>query len=330
MIRLFLKQHVSWLLFSLVLQLMVNLIVSVDQGFQAVSHIYLNLVWLVLVLAFVWWRYMSDAKTMKAYELERSTYVEAVKATYELALTQQKADLQEQKLMLLERQDELLAWVHEMKSPMTAMQLLTEQIEDVDVKERLEAEWLRVYLLLDQQLHATRLMTIEQDNRLQSVLLKEVLVEEVKALRIWCFDKQIAVEMNNVELNVITDRKWLGFIVRQVLSNAVKYSHVGGEVQLYATMDGDQVVLEIQDNGIGIKKEDLPRVFRKSYTGTIGRETSTATGMGLYLAKQAAESLNIKLLIESTEAVGTTVKIRFPKANDYAKTLSKVTTSSLC
>ena len=322
MIRLFLKQHVSWLLFSLVLQLMVNLIVSVDQGFQAVSHIYLNLVWLVLVLAFVWWRYMSDAKTMKAYELERSTYVEAVKATYELALTQQNADLQEQKLMLLERQDELLAWVHEMKSPMTAMQLLTEQIENVDVKERLEAEWLRVYLLLDQQLHATRLMTIEQDNRLQSVLLKEVLVEEVKALRSWCFDKQIAVEMNNVELNVITDRKWLGFIVRQVLSNAVKYSHVGGEVQLYATMDGDQVVLEIQDNGIGIKKEDLPRVFRKSYTGTIGRETSTATGMGLYLAKQAAESLNIKLLIESTEAVGTTVKIRFPKVNDYAKTLS--------
>ena len=322
MIRLFLKQHVSWLLFSLVLQLMVNLIVSVDQGFQAVSHIYLNLVWVVFVLAFVWWRYMSDAKTMKAYELERSTYVEAVKATYELALTHQNADLQEQKLMLLERQDELLAWVHEMKSPMTAMQLLTEQIENVDVKERLEAEWLRVYLLLDQQLHATRLMTIEQDNRLQSVLLKEVLVEEVKALRSWCFDKQIAVEMNNVELNVITDRKWLGFIVRQVLSNAVKYSHVGGEVQLYATMDGDQVVLEIQDNGIGIKKEDLPRVFRKSYTGTIGRETSTATGMGLYLAKQAAESLNIKLLIESTEAVGTTLKVRFPKVNDYAKTLS--------
>ena len=322
MIRLFLKQHVSWLLFSLVLQLMVNLIVSVDQGFQAVSHIYLNLVWFVLVLAFVWWRYMSDAKTMKAYELERSTYVEAVKATYELALTQQKADLQEQKFMLLERQDELLAWVHEMKSPMTAMQLLTEQIEDVDVKERLEAEWLRVYLLLDQQLHATRLMTIEQDNRLESVLLKEVLVQEVKALRSWCFDKQIAVEMNNVELDVITDRKWLGFIVRQVLSNAVKYSHVGGEVQLYATMDGDQVVLEIQDNGIGIKKEDLPRVFRKSYTGTIGRETSTATGMGLYLAKQAAASLNIKLLIESTEAVGTKVKIRFPKVNDYAKTLS--------
>lgn len=321
MIRLFLKQHLSWLLFLLVLQLLVNLIVYVDKGFQAVSLLYMNLVWLVLVLAFVGWLYMRDIKTMKVYELEQNTYVEAVKATYELAFAQQKAELQEQRLMLLERQDELLAWVHEMKSPMTAMQLLTEQIDNVDVKERLEAEWLRVYLLLDQQLHATRLITIEQDNRMETVQLKEVLVQEIKALRSWCFDKKIAVEINDVELDVITDRKWLGFIVRQVLSNAVKYSNVGGEILLYVKFEADQVVLSIQDNGIGIKKEDLPRVFRKSYTGTIGRETSTATGMGLYLAKQVAESLNIKLMIESTEAVGTTVKIRFPKVNDYSKML---------
>lgn len=322
MIRLFLKQHLGWLLFLVVLQLLINLIVYVDKGFEGISLLYVNLIWLVLTLSFLIVRYMRDVKTMKAYELENSTYVEAVKATYELMFAQQKAELQEQKLILLERQDELLAWVHEMKAPMTAMQLLNEQIGDVDVKERLEAEWLRLYLLLDQQLHATRLMTIEQDNRMEPVRLKEVLVQEIKALRSWCFDKQIAIEMNDVELDVITDRKWLGFIVRQVLSNAVKYSNVGGEIQLYATVEGDHVVLVIQDNGIGIKKEDLPRVFRKSYTGTIGRETSTATGMGLYLAKQAAASLNIQLTLESTEGVGTMVKIRFPKVNDYYKTLS--------
>lgn len=86
-------------------------------------------------------------------------------------------------------------------------------------------------------------------------------------------------------------------------------------------MTNEQAVLIIQDEGIGIKSEDLPRVFRKSYTGTIGRETSAATGMGLYLAKQAAESMHILLAIESTEGVGTTVKITFPKMNDYQKTL---------
>lgn len=323
MIRLFLRQHRSWLLFLIGLQLIVNLIVYVDKGFQGISLFYVNLVWLVLVLFFGLWRYIRDAKIMNTYALHEDNYVEAVKADYEVKLAQQKAELQGQKLTLLERQDELLAWVHEMKSPMTAMQLITEQIGDYDVKERFEAEWLRLYLLLDQQLHATRLMTIEQDNRMESVLLKEVLVQEIKALRSWCFDKQIALELQDVDVNVITDRKWLGFIVRQVLSNAVKYSNVGGEVQLYAKHEDQQVVLVISDNGIGIKKEDLPRVFRKSYTGTIGRETSAATGMGLYLAKQAATSVNIQIEINSTEAVGTTVKIRFPEKNAYDKTLKR-------
>ena len=322
MIRLFFRQQRSWLFFLVILQLIVNLIVYVDKGLQGVSLFYLNLVWLALVLFFGLWRYIRDAKTMKTYVLHEDNYVEAVKADYELRLAHQKAELQEQKLALLERQDELLAWVHEMKSPMTAMQLLTEQIGDNDVKERFEAEWLRLYLLLDQQLHATRLMTIEQDNRMETVLLKEVLVQEIKALRSWCFDKQIAVDLHDVDVDVITDRKWLGFIVRQVLSNAVKYSNLGGEVQLYVTHEDNHIVLVIQDNGVGIKKEDLPRVFRKSYTGTIGRETSTATGMGLYLAKQAANSLHIKLEIDSAEEVGTKVKIQFPTMNAYYKTLS--------
>lgn len=322
MIRLFFRQHMSWLLFLTTLQLIVNLILYVDSGFQDVSLFYMNLVWLIVVGFFLVWRYMKDEKAMKMYVLDEDNYIQAVASEYEQQLSSNKAELQQQKLMLLNRQDELLAWVHEMKSPMTSLQLLTEQIEGGDIKERFEAEWLRLYLLLDQQLHATRLMTIEQDNRMEPVVLKEVLVQEIKELRSWCFDKQIAIELNDVDMDVITDRKWLGFIVRQLLSNAVKYSNVGGEIEAFATLNDNQVVLVIQDHGVGIKKEDLPRVFRKSYTGTIGRETSAATGMGLYLAKQAAESLNIQLVIESSEMVGTTVKVLFPKPNHYQQTLS--------
>ena len=201
------------------------------------------------------------------------------------------------------------------------MQLLIEKVEDIDLRERIENEWLRLYLLLDQQLHATRLMTIELDNRIEKVQVKEVLIQEIKALRSWCFEKQIAIELNSVDVTVQTDAKWFGFIVRQILSNAVKYSDIGGEVSLSTYTVDDQVVLKIQDKGIGIKSEDLPRVFRKSSTGTNGRETSAATGMGLYLAKQAADSLHILLTIESTEGVGTSVNIIFPKMNEYMKTL---------
>ncbi|WP_274308578.1 sensor histidine kinase [Solibacillus daqui] len=321
MIRLFFKQHLLWLVFLVMLQAVTNLILFVDKGFQGISFFYINLVWLVLIAMFLLWRYLIEVRMMRGYTAEGKSYAEAVKLDYEERLTRNKVELQEQRLLLLERQDELLAWVHEMKSPMTAIQLLVERMEDLEVKERFETEWLRLYLLLDQQLHATRLLTIEQDNRIERVALKDVLVQEIKELRSWCFEKRIAIELEDVELEVLTDRKWLAFIVRQILSNAVKYSHIGGEVQLSTVSNNGQLALLIQDNGVGIKQEDLPRVFRKSYTGTIGRETSAATGMGLYLAKQAADSLRLKIVIESTESIGTTVKILFPKDNMYNETL---------
>ena len=321
MISLFIRQYFSVILFVVALQLITNLILFLDSGFHGVSLFYINIVWLVLVVSYFSYRYVKDMKMMKAYTMRSGNYFAVIHEDYKEQLAKKSAEVQEQKLIVLERQDELLAWVHEMKSPLTAMQLLMEKVKDIEVRERIENEWLRLHLLLDQQLHATRLMTIELDNRIEKVQVKDVLIQEVKALRSWCFEKQIGIELDSVDVTVQTDAKWLGFIVRQILSNAVKYSQIGGGVRVFACTIDDQIALKIQDEGIGIKREDLPRVFRKSYTGTIGRETSAATGMGLYLAKQAADSLNILLTIDSTEGVGTLVTITFPKTNDYMRTL---------
>ncbi|MER1988012.1 MAG: sensor histidine kinase [Solibacillus sp.] len=317
MIRLFLREHIAWLLFIFGMQLFVNVLFYVDSGVETVSIRYFNIVWLTFVILFLVVRYFVEAKRMKRYEQLQRDYIETVKYDAELQIKSLQMQQQEGNLTMLEQQDELLAWVHEMKAPLTAMRLLIDHVECAERKERLENEWLRLYLLLDQQLHASRLMTIEQDNRLEKVLLKEVVITEVKALRSWCFERELEVELENLTKEVVTDAKWLGFIVRQVLSNAVKYSKAGGQITIY-TADN---VLCIQDDGIGIAAEDLPRIFRKSYTGTVGRETSTATGMGLYLAKQAADSLNITLGIQSEKNKGTTVKLQFPQQNDYMKTL---------
>lgn len=321
MIRLFLRHYISAILFVVLLQLVMNLILFLDTGFHDVSLLYLNIIWFTFVAGYFSLRYVKDRKLMLPYAKFNGTYYDVIHEDYKEQLADKNAKIQEQKHIVLERQDELLAWVHEMKSPLTAMQLLMEKVENSEVKERIENEWLRLYLLLDQQLHATRLMTIELDNRIEKVKVKDVIIQEIKALRSWCFEKQIAIDLELDDLTVQSDAKWLGFIVRQILSNAVKYSDIGGEIRISAHMVKERAVLIIQDDGIGIKREDLPRVFHKSYTGTIGRETSAATGMGLYLAKQAAKSLHILLAIESTEGVGTSVKITFPKMNEYQKTL---------
>ena len=317
MIRLFLREHAASLFFIIGLQLFVNVLFYVDRGMEAVSVRYFNSVWLTFVGLFFVGRYFIEAKRMKSYSYLQRNYIETVKYDAELQIKSFQVQLQEERLKLLEQQDELLAWVHEMKTPLTAMRLLIDHVKCAERKERLENEWLRLYLLLDQQLHATRLMTIEQDNRLEKVLLKEIVIKEVQAMRSWCFERELEVELENLNLEVVTDTKCLGFIVRQVLSNAVKYSKVGGQITIYTADEA----LYIQDDGIGIAAEDLPRVFRKSYTGTVGRESSAATGMGLYLAKQAADSLNIKLSIQSERNRGTTVKLQFPQQNDYMKTL---------
>ena len=323
MIMLFIKQHMSWLMLLFGLQLFLNILLYVDVGIENVSLVYLNTVWLVLILLFCIVRFTLDRRLIGQYPERKGNYYTTIQADYEQQIEEQKAHNRQQHLQLLEKQDELLAWVHEMKAPLTAMRLLQDNVTDLVLKERLNNEWLRLHLLLDQQLHATRLMAIEQDNMLYNVNVKEIVAKEVKELRSWFFEKQIALDIDDVDLNVISDAKWLGFIIRQLLTNALKYSEAGQEIYIYTTENDQQQTLHIQDFGQGIAPEDLPRVFRKSYTGTLGRETSAASGMGLYLVKQAADALHINVSITSKLGEGTTVSLQFSQMNEYLKTFSK-------
>jgi two-component system, OmpR family, bacitracin resistance sensor histidine kinase BceS len=323
MIMLFIKQHMSWLMLLFGLQLFLNILLYVDVGIENVSLVYLNTVWLVLILLFCIVRFTLDRRLIGQYPERKGNYYTTIQADYEQQIEEQKAHNRQQHLQLLEKQDELLAWVHEMKAPLTAMRLLQDNVTDLVLKERLNNEWLRLHLLLDQQLHATRLMAIEQDNMLYNVIVKDIVAKEVKELRSWFFEKQIALDIDDVDLNVISDAKWLGFIIRQLLTNALKYSEAGQEIYIYTTENNHQQTLHIQDFGQGIAPEDLPRVFRKSYTGTLGRETSAASGMGLYLVKQAADALHINVSITSKLGEGTTVSLQFSQMNEYLKTFSK-------
>lgn len=323
MIWLFLRQHMSWLLLMVGVQLLLNVLLYVDAGIEGVSFLYFNTVWLFSIFIFALVRYTLDRRMMSRFSVYKENYYRTIESYYEEQLAERKVKERQQHLQLLEKQDELLAWVHEMKAPLTAMRLLQDSVSDTSLKERLNHEWLRLHLLLDQQLHATRLMAIQQDNRLQQVNLREVVVKEVKELRSWFFEKQIALEMDGVQGEVICDAKWLGFIVRQILTNALKYSEPGQEIRVYTTEQGDNTILHIQDFGYGIAAEDLPRIFRKAYTGSLGRETSAATGMGLYLMKQAAEVLHMKVSLTSKLGEGTTVHLQFVHRNEYEKTFSK-------
>lgn len=324
----FLKEYAMWIMFFVVTFIWMNVVFRLDAGFTNVSVLYFNLVYSILFIVFLCWRYLKynrQALVLQKYDIEQPKQLaltplqEIVFTRYTEQLQQQQALVNDLNVQLQEQSDDLLAWVHEVKSPLTSLKLLIEQTGDIKQKVRLEQEWLRLYLLVDQQLHQTRLQTIEQDNRMQQVPLRTVIVQEIRDLQSWCIEKGIGFEIEELEQTVITDQKWLGFILRQILTNAVKYSHPNGEIHITTSNQNSHLLLHIEDRGVGISSEDLPRVFRKSYTGTVGRESTAATGMGLYLAQNAAVKLGITISIQSQLAKGTCVTLTFPEANHYTK-----------
>ena len=327
MIYVFLKQNRSWILLFIILQISSNVIFYIDKGFESVSIFYINLIQIILFLSFLMWRYKRETNVLKQLlkgeDMDSaSIYFKKLNEQYDEELSKLNQALNEMKTARLEDHDDLLAWVHEMKSPMTAMRLMYEQIEPYTLREKIDIEWMRLHLLLDQRLHATRLSTIEKDNRFEKLKIQPIVIQEIQGFRSWCLEKGLAVEIGALEGTVVSDAKWLAFIIRQLLSNAVKYSEANTEIRIYMERDerGHQL-LHIQDFGIGIKQEDLPRVFQKSYTGTVGREKTVSTGMGLYLANQAANKLGLELRLTSQLGKGTTATIQFPNENEYHKLL---------
>ncbi|PWA09717.1 histidine kinase [Pueribacillus theae] len=221
-----------------------------------------------------------------------------------------------QSLTLEQEKDELLSWIHEVKTPLTAMQLMIDRLEDNSLKAQLTHEWLRVHLLLDQQLHQKRIPFMKNDLYIEKVALRPLIFEEIKTLKFWCIQKGIGFHVEIESTEVLTDGKWLGFILRQLLTNAVKYSQASDiEIRTYE-QDG-QVKLEIRDFGRGINRKDLPRIFEKGFTSTTEHHDNKATGMGLYLAKKAAESLFIHIAVQSEVGKGTVFTLRFPKRNQF-------------
>src|SRR5690625_6280039 len=164
-----------------------------------------------------------------------------------------------------QERDEIIAWIHEVKTPLTTMQLLCERRDDRNLHKQLMVEWLRIDLLLDQQLHQKRIPFIENDVYIEHVELQDLLSNEIKYIQSWCMQKGIGFNLDLNVRTVISDAKWLGFIVRQLLTNAVKYSEQT-DSHVHSYRSTGQTKVDIIDGGRGIDSRDRPRIFAKGFT----------------------------------------------------------------
>ena len=198
-------------------------------------------------------------------------------------------------------------WVHQIKTPIAAMNFLLDN-EEVDQK-ILQQELFKIERYVEMVLTYIRLDSVSSDYVITKINLDEVVKDSVKKYATIFINKKIKLNYVSHETMVISDKKWLSFAFEQILGNSVKYSSTNGEI----TIETFENKLVIEDKGIGIKEEDLPRIFEKGFTGFNGRYEKKSSGLGLYLCKKTLDKLGHHIEISSTVGKGTRVEITFPK-----------------
>ncbi|QZY53840.1 sensor histidine kinase [Crassaminicella profunda] len=204
-------------------------------------------------------------------------------------------------------------WVHQMKTPLSVIQLIIQENEDVLHLENIREEVERLNSGLNMALYMARLDDFQQDFHVDQILLKPLALEVVNELKRLFIRKRVYPEVHIEEGAVVySDGKWIKFILQQLLTNAIRYSKEDNKkIFIHSHVREQYSVLEVKDEGVGIPKSDIKRVFEAFYTGENGRKFGESTGMGLYLVRKVCEKLDHKIEIESEVEKGTTIRIVF-------------------
>ena len=194
-------------------------------------------------------------------------------------------------------------WVHQIKTPIAAARLLLQE-EETDIQ-AVQNRLFEIEQYVEMVLGYLRTEDMSSDICLKEVELDELVREQIHKFARIFIGKKISLDYHGVQEKVLTDEKWLGFVIGQILSNALKYTK-NGKISIYMSGENSHTLV-IEDTGIGIREEDLPRVFEKGFTGYNGREEGRSTGIGLYLCGKIMKKLDHRIKLQSTPGQGTKV-----------------------
>ena len=225
----------------------------------------------------------------------------------EMELYQQRSDAERKLTDLL---DYYTLWVHQIKTPIAASQLLVAEVADRQLKQQLEQEIFKIDSYTNLVLQYLRLESFHDDLVLKQVQIEDLVKEIIRKYALFFIQKGLNVNLHDLDKEIVTDKKWLLVVIEQIISNSLKYTKEGG-LEIY--MEGQELC--IKDTGIGIKNSDVLRVFERGFSGYNGHLTQQSSGLGLYLSKKISEELGHQIRIESEVGKGTIVRIQFADMN---------------
>lgn len=211
-------------------------------------------------------------------------------------------------------------WVHEIKLPISAISMILDRIEEPEIKNETE----KINFLVNSVMYGSRATAAVEDIFISEEKLEDIVKQAIKNNAFMLIRNNIEIKVENLKHYIFTDKKWILYVLDQLINNSIKYSKENAKIQFFAEENDKYICLNIKDNGIGIAEEDIERIFNKGFTGSNGRDTRyKSTGMGLYFSKKILDKLGNSFEVYSVKNEYTLFKIKFNKISDFT-TITKM------
>lgn len=331
-IKEFLKEKLSNFIYSAVLFLIINIYLFSLNSIKNLSDlIYLDILIITIFIGFTILDYrkmkdryssimelIEDEKDIDSYCID-DNFLEGKIINYIIDYKDKKLEneTKECENQLKDMEEYISRWVHEIKLPLSAMKIILDRDSD-DMISSIENELEKMNFLVNSVMYGSRATASAEDIFIKEENLKDIVKTAVKSNSFFLIKNNISPKLGDLDFKVYTDKKWIIYVLGQLINNSIKYSKENGVIEFSAEDKGEFIELKIRDNGIGINEEDLERVFNKGFTGSNGRNSVyKSTGMGLYFSKKIIDKLNHSIEVESVKDKYTLFRIRFYKISDY-------------
>lgn len=330
-LRKYLREVKVFLILIIFIMLIVDVTMLLDPNLSNSidTLIYINILSILSVVIFTFIGYGNYKKKIKKLiysihnireehdDLERDYIYKNVKYLIE----ESEKEVDSLRNELEDINDYMTNWIHEVKIPISVLQIIGKRVNEIDdsreLSKQINSEVSRIDKLVEQAMYSSRAGNYNSDFIINEVNFEQVVKEVIKKNKYQFIYNKIDLQVNKLNKTVLTDKKWITHIIELIIDNAIKYSHMGGRIEIYLKENKKGCELHIKDYGMGIVPQDIERVFDKGFTGENGRKKTKSTGMGLYISKKILNKLSHDINVISTPNEFCDVYITFYNLSDY-------------
>lgn len=332
----YLKSNKVYILIYLLFIALFNLNTYIDPGIkiERESIIYLNLLFLLILIVFIVYDFfrmknefnkiLETIKSIDIVDVEEEfkngldkNLMERVKEEHTYWMSKMIKVEDE----LKEANDYMTDWIHQVKIPISILEIMSKRVDDVEISKNIKREIKRIDTLVEQALYVIRSGEYSSDFSIEKIDMDKTIKSVIKKNRYLFIYNKLEIDLKEIGFSVYTDRKWISHIIELIVDNACKYSHEGGKIEIFPEQREKSKVIHIKDYGEGVDKVDLDRIFEKGFTGKNGRNRFKSTGMGLYIAKKILTALGDDIEVNSVEGEFCDVSIIFNEGHDFFKVI---------